>query len=119
MRTSGYVLNLLIAQRVSLNRIQKSIKTPISRAMAEATILEYVIQLNDALAPREKAAILQLLALPAMPVDETSLRVEKKASLGPCLLRRRDHLEIPASRTGLRGDRRHRRESALQRRGDP
>ena len=74
----AYVLNLLIAQMVSLNRIQKSIKTLIGRAIAEATILKYVIQLNDALALWEKTAIEQILAMPVMHVDETSLRVDKK-----------------------------------------
>lgn len=74
----AYVLNLLIAQMISLNRIQKSIRTLIGRAMAEATILKYVMQLNDALAPWEKTMIEKILALPAMHVDETSLRVDKK-----------------------------------------
>jgi transposase len=74
----AYVLNLLIAQMISLNRIQKSIRTLIGKSMAEATILKYVIQLNDALAPWEKTAIKQILARPAMHVDETSLRVDQK-----------------------------------------
>jgi len=74
----AYVLNLLIAQMISLNRIQKSIKTLIGKAMAEATILKYVSQLNEALATWEKTTIEQILARPAMHVDETSLRVDKK-----------------------------------------
>jgi transposase len=46
----AFVLNLLIAQMVSLNRIQKSIITLIGQAISEATILKYVMQLHEALA---------------------------------------------------------------------
>ena len=74
----AYVLNLLIAQMLSLKRIQHSIMTLIGQAIAEATILRYVMQLHHALADWENSAIDQLLAMPAMHVDETSLRVDKK-----------------------------------------
>jgi len=74
----AYVLNLLIAQMVSLNRIQKSIITLIEQAISEATILKYVMQLHQALAVWEQDAIERILAMPAMHVDETSLRVDKK-----------------------------------------
>ncbi len=74
----AFVLNLLIAQMVSLNRIQKSIKTLIGQAISEATILKYVMQLHEALAQWESEATERILAMPAMHVDETSLRVDKK-----------------------------------------
>ncbi len=74
----AYVLNLLIAQMLSLKRIQHSIMTLIGQAISEATILKYLMQLHHALADWEKSAIDQLLAMPAMHVDETSLRVDKK-----------------------------------------
>ncbi len=74
----AFALNLLIAQMLSLNRIQKSIKTLIGQAISEATILKYVMQLHQALAAWERSAIEQLLEMPAMHVDETSLRVDKK-----------------------------------------
>ena len=74
----AYVLNLLIAQMLSLKRIQHSIMTLIGQAISEATILKYVMQLHHALADWEKSAIDRLLATPAMHVDETSLRVDKK-----------------------------------------
>jgi len=74
----AYVLNLLIAQMVSLNRIQKSIKTLIGMAIAEATILKYVMQLHRTLEKWEQDAIERILTLPALHVDETSLRVDKK-----------------------------------------
>jgi len=74
----AYVLNLLIAQMLSLKRVQQSIRTLIGLAISETTILKYVMQLHRALAAWEQSAIEQLLALPAMHVDETSLRVDRK-----------------------------------------
>ncbi len=74
----AFVLNLLIAQMLSLNRIQKTIKTLIGQLISEATILKYVMQLHRALATWERSAIERILEMPAMHVDETSLRVDKK-----------------------------------------
>ena len=74
----AYVLNLLIAQMISLKRVQQSIKTLIGQAISEATILKYVMQLHHALADWEQAAMEQLMAMPAVHVDETSLRVDKR-----------------------------------------
>jgi len=74
----AYALNLLIAQMLSLKRVQHSLQTLIGLAISEATILKYVLQLHHALAAWERAAIERLLTLPAMHVDETSLRVDRK-----------------------------------------
>jgi len=74
----GYILNLLIAQMISLKRVQQSIRTLIGQVISEATILKYVMQLHQALETWEQSAIEQILAMPAMHVDETSLRVNKK-----------------------------------------
>ena len=52
----AYVLNLLIAQMLSLKRIQHSIMTLIGQAISEATILKYVMQLHHALADWETRA---------------------------------------------------------------
>jgi len=73
----AYALNLLIAQMISLKRVQDSIQSLIGLAISEATILKYVLQLHLALARWESMAIERLLTLPAMHVDETSIRVEK------------------------------------------
>ncbi len=73
----AYGLNLLIAQMLSLKRVQQSIHTLIGLALSEATILKYVMQLHQALERWEQAAIERLLAMPAMHVDETSLRVDR------------------------------------------
>jgi transposase len=64
--------------RVSLKRVQQSIQTLIGLAISEATILKYVRQLHQALAAWECSAIEQILTLPAMHVDETSLRADRK-----------------------------------------
>ena len=74
----AYVLNLLLAQMLSLKRVQQSIHTLIDRVISEATILKYVMQLHQALAAWEQAAIEQILSQPTLHVDETSLRVERK-----------------------------------------
>ncbi|MEJ2151298.1 MAG: IS66 family transposase, partial [Chloroflexota bacterium] len=74
----AYVLNLVVAQMLSLKRVQQSIKTLIDLAISEATILKYVMQLHQALAAWEDAAIDQILSRPTLHVDETSLRVDRK-----------------------------------------
>lgn len=63
----AYVLNLLIAQMISLKRVQQSIQTLIGLLISEATILKYVLQLHQALERWEKASIERVLAMPAMP----------------------------------------------------
>ena len=73
----AYVLNLLLAQMISLKRVQQSVQTLIGLAISEATILKYVLQLHLALERWEKEAIERLLTLPAIHLDETSLRVDK------------------------------------------
>jgi hypothetical protein len=74
----AYVLNLLIAQMISLKRVQHSIQTLIGAVISEATILKYVLVLHQTLEQWEKTAIEELLARPAIHLDETSLRVDKK-----------------------------------------
>lgn len=74
----AYVLNLVVAQMLSLKRVQQSIKALIDLAISEASILKYVMRLHQALAVWEQSAIEHLLSRPALHVDETSLRVERK-----------------------------------------
>ena len=74
----AYVLNLVIAQMISLKRVQQSVQTLIGLMISEATILKYVLQLHQALARWEQSAIAQLLTLPTLHVDETSLRVDRR-----------------------------------------
>ena len=52
----AYALNLLIAQMVSLKRVQQSIQTLIGQLISEATLLKYVLQLHQALEQWEESA---------------------------------------------------------------
>ena len=74
----AYALNLAVAQMLSLKRVQQSLETLLGQVISEATILKYVMLLHLALEQWEKTAIERLLTLPALHVDETSLRVDKK-----------------------------------------
>ncbi len=74
----GYVVNLLVAQMISLKRVQQMVQTLIGRLLSEASLLKYVMQLHYALEAWEQSAIERLLQMPALHVDETSLRVERK-----------------------------------------
>ncbi len=58
----AFVLNLLVAQMVSFNRAQRLLKNLIGRALSQATLLKYILQLHEALAPWEDQAIQLLLA---------------------------------------------------------
>jgi transposase len=74
----AYVLNLAIAQMISLKRVQQMLHTLIDWVISEATFLGYVMQLHQALAAWEQTAIDTLLSQPTLHVDETSLRVNRK-----------------------------------------
>jgi transposase len=74
----AFVLNMLIAQMVSLNRIQKLLSSLIGEMLSQTTILNYVLTLYNALAEWERVSIELLLKQSAINTDETSLRVNKK-----------------------------------------
>lgn len=74
----AYVITLLVCQMISLNRVQKLVKSIIGVIIAESTLLKFVFRLYLALESWESGAVDQLLASRAMNVDETSLRVDKK-----------------------------------------
>lgn len=74
----AYIINLLICQMISLNRVQKMVKSIIGEILSEASLLKYVLRLHLALAQWETTSIEQILQSRAMNVDETSLRVNKK-----------------------------------------
>lgn len=74
----AYVINLMICQMISLNRVQKLVKAMIGSIIAEATLLKFVLRLHLALANWEASAIKQIMNCSALHVDETSLRVSKK-----------------------------------------
>ena len=72
----AYVLNLLVTQMVSLNRVGKLMHSILGQLMSEATMLRFVMELNDRLQRWENATIEALLANPVIHVDETSMRVD-------------------------------------------
>ena len=74
----SYVICLLIAQMVSLNRVQKMVNAMIARKISEAIILKYVLQLHAALEPWEKSAKEFFIRQSYIHTDETSFRVNKK-----------------------------------------
>jgi transposase len=74
----AFVVNLLVFQMVALNRVQKLVKSMIGEVISEATLLKFVCRLYQALEAWEFQAIEELLKAPAINVDETSLRVDKK-----------------------------------------
>ncbi len=74
----AYVINLLVCQMVALGRVQKLVKSMVGVVIAEATLLRFVLRLHQALEVWEHEAVRQLLKSPAIHVDETSFRVDKK-----------------------------------------
>jgi hypothetical protein len=74
----AFVIHLAVCQMVALNRIQKLLGVLIGEVISENTLLKFILRLHDALADWEASAIERILASPAIHVDETSLRVDKK-----------------------------------------
>ncbi len=74
----AYVINLLVCQMVALNRVQKCVTAMIDVTLSEASLLKFILRLHHALEPWEISAKAALLAMPAMNVDETSLRVDRR-----------------------------------------
>ncbi len=73
-----FVINLFVAQMVSLNRVQKLVQSLVGRAISEATILRYVLNLHKDLERWEEASIEALLKTGSMHCDETSMKVNGK-----------------------------------------
>lgn len=74
----AFVINLLVCQMVSLNRVQKCVKSMMDITLSETSLLKFILRLHQALEQWESSAKDALLKMPAMNVDETSLRVDKK-----------------------------------------
>lgn len=74
----AFVINLLVCQMVALNRVQKLVKSMMDVTLSEASLLKFVLRLHQSLEQWEISAKEELLKMPAMNVDETSLRVDKK-----------------------------------------
>ena len=75
LSVKAFVLNLPVAQMVPFNRVQSLLKNLIGRAISEAILLKYILQLHKVLAPWEDQAIERLLACAVMNVDEITMRI--------------------------------------------
>lgn len=74
----AYVISLLVAQMVAVNRVAKMMSSLIGQLLSEATLLGYVMRLYVALEGWETETKEQLLTTQCINVDETSCRVDKK-----------------------------------------
>lgn len=74
----AFAVHLLTAQMVALKRVQTLLASMVEVTLAEATLLRFVLRLHQALETWEQETRQQLLQQPALHVDETSFRVEKK-----------------------------------------
>ena len=74
----AFVVNLLIGQMVALNRVQKLVKSMMGVVISEASFLKFVLRLHQALEVWEIKTTEQIIKAPAINVDETSFRVDKK-----------------------------------------
>jgi transposase len=74
----AYVIQLLVAQMLSLSRAAQMVASFIGQIISEATLLSYVMRLYLALADWEEKARIQILTAKCIHTDETSLKVDKK-----------------------------------------
>ena len=71
-------IDLLVAQMLSLRRCTELEHAITGIKLSEATCLSYIERINDSLQPWKAAAKKRLLTRPALHVDETGFRVDKK-----------------------------------------
>jgi len=78
----AYVINLACTQMISLCRVQKLVKAMFGQSLSQASILKYIWALHNALENWEVTAKKEILQLPAINVDETSLNVKSETHKG-------------------------------------
>ena len=69
------VINLLVAQMLSLRRAVGLVQVMSGIKLSETTCFGYIQRLHDALEPWEAAAKEHLLTRPSLYVDETGLKI--------------------------------------------
>lgn len=74
----AYLINLMVGQMMPLARTRSLTESLLGKRLSESTLLNFVARLHQALEPWEQWAIEQLVAQPAMHVDESGFRVESK-----------------------------------------
>lgn len=73
----SYVIQLLVMQMMSLNRVSKMLVPLIGNLISEATLLSYLMKLHLALEPWETSTKAIVMSSDCINVDETSLKVNK------------------------------------------
>ena len=71
----AFATHLMATQMVPLKRAAQTLQSLTGRAIAQATLLDWLTRLHKALAGWEAKAVERLLAMPALHADETGLRV--------------------------------------------
>ena len=74
----AFVVHLVISQMVALRRTAQLLKVMTGRLISEATLLAWVMRVHESLTEWEQVAIEQLLNMPVIYADETSIRINQK-----------------------------------------
>lgn len=74
------IINFLMVQMMSLQRVQEHFKGLIGRAISQATLLKYIVECSSSLSDWEDRMKKMLLKAVVIYVDETSMRVDKKTN---------------------------------------
>ena len=112
-------IDLLVAQMLSLRRCTELEHAITGLKISEATFLSYIERINDSLQPWKAGAKKLLLTRPALHVDETGFRVDKKKLLVARSYRWFLDTQVPASQAGQGSYRRFWHHSVLLRCVDP
>ena len=72
------IINFLMIQMISLQRVQEHLKGLIGRNISQAIMLKYIVLLGNSLKNWENRVKKELLNTSVLYVDETSMRVMKK-----------------------------------------
>jgi transposase len=74
----AYLVHLMVGQMLPLARTQALTETLLGERLAESTLLSFISRLHHALEPWEHSAIDYLLSQPAIHVDESGFRVDRR-----------------------------------------
>lgn len=78
MGIKATIINYLIVQMMSLERVQEHLMGVIGRFISQAVMLKYIAQISDSLQDWEEKQIERLLSCPAIHCDETSIKINKE-----------------------------------------
>jgi transposase len=78
MGIKAAIINYLLVQMMSLQRVQEHFMGLIGRLISQATMLKYIFQIHISLEKWEQDMIEKIILSPVIHCDETSIRVNKK-----------------------------------------